>query len=383
LGEIEQQSRVMPRRFPAIDALRGVLVLMVVLHHVHLRFVLNKYPVATLVPKPLGRIIFWSGYYAVVMFFVVSGFLITHHSLRRWQSLPRLQLGPFYWLRFTRIYPCLLLVLAVLTVFHLIGLSGYVIDPQQSSLARAIVAALTFHFNWLEGTRGYLPGAWDVLWTLSVEETFYVVFPLTCLLLRRESLIVCALLVLIAVGPVSRVLSQGDPWDSYAYLSCLDCIAFGCLAAWLHERARPARTWLTRTCLIVGASLIGGVIALRETVSSLGLDRAGLQVTVLAFGTALVLWTIAEVSKDGPPRGSSWLRVVGRSSYEIYLTHMFVVFATVALFRASQLGLSWVFGFYAAATLTSIALGLFVARFVGQPLAAALRSAPLRPATQV
>jgi peptidoglycan/LPS O-acetylase OafA/YrhL len=383
LGEIEQQSRVMPRRFPAIDALRGVLVLMVVLHHVHLRFVLNMYPVATLVPTPLGRIIFWSGYYAVVMFFVVSGFLITHHSLRRWQSLPRLQLGPFYWLRFTRIYPCLLLLLAVLTAFHLIGLSGYVIDPQQSSLARAIVAALTFHFNWLEGTRGYLPGAWDVLWTLSVEETFYLFFPLTCLLLRRESLIVCALLVLIAVGPVSRALTTGDPWDSYAYLSCLDCIAFGCLAAWSHERARPARTWLTRTCLIVGASLIGGVIALRETVSSLGLDRAGLQVTVLAFGTALVLWTTAEVSKERPSRGSSWLRAVGRSSYEIYLTHMFVVFATVALFRASQLELSWVFGFYAAATLTSIALGLFVARFVGQPLAAALRRAPLRPAAQV
>jgi len=387
VGNIEQQFRVTPRRFPAIDALRGVLVLMVVLHHVHLRFVLNKYPVATLVPKPLGRIIFWSGYYAVVMFFVVSGFLITHHSLRRWQSLPRIKLRAFYWLRFTRIYPCLLLLLAVLTTFHLIGLSGYVIDPQQSSLARAIVAALTFHFNWLEGTRGYLPGAWDVLWTLSVEETFYFFFPVTCLLLRRESLSVCALFILIAVGPVSRVLSEGDPWDSYAYLSCLDCIAFGCLTAWLHERARtaerPARTWLTRTCLIVGASLIGGVIALRETVSNLGLERTGLQVTVLAFGTALVLWTIAEAPTDVPPRGSSWLRTVGKGSYEIYLTHMLVVFATVALFRASQLELSWVFGFYAAATLTSIALGLIVARFVGQPLAAALRRAQQRPAAQV
>jgi peptidoglycan/LPS O-acetylase OafA/YrhL len=370
MGE-DQQTRAMTARFPAIDALRGVLVLLVVLHHVHLRFVLNKFPVATLVPRHVGRVIFWSGYYAVVMFFVVSGFLITHHSLRRWRALPRLQLGAFYWLRFTRIYPCLLLLLAVLTMFHLTGLSGYVIDPQRATLTRAIVAALTFHFNWLEGTRGYLPGAWDVLWTLSVEETFYAFFPLTCLLLRRERWIACALLVLIGIGPVSRALTEGEPWDSYAYLSCLDCIAFGCLAALLHERTRGA-DWLARACLGVGALLIVSVIVLRETVASVGLTRAGLQVTALAFGTALVLWSIASLPADRPRR-SSWLRVVGKASYEIYLTHMFVVFTTVALFRASQLALSWVFAFYAAATLASVALGMAVARFVGQPLAAALR----------
>ena len=52
------------------------------------------------------------------------------------QALPRLQLGAFYWLRFTRIYPCLLLLLAALTVFHLMGLSGYVIDPQRATLTR-------------------------------------------------------------------------------------------------------------------------------------------------------------------------------------------------------------------------------------------------------
>jgi len=384
MGEIQQTSAG-ARRYPAIDALRGVLVLLVVLHHVHLRFVLNAYPVATLVPKPVARIIFWSGYYAVVMFFVISGFLITHHSLRRWQTLSRLQLGAFYWLRFTRIYPCLLLLLAALTILHLIGLSGYVIDPQRSSLARAIVAALTFHFNWLEGTRGYLPGAWDVLWTLSVEETFYAFFPLACLMLRRERVIACALLVLIAAGPVSRVLTQGEPWNSYAYLSCLDCIAIGCLAAWLHERALhvdAARSgWFMRSCLVVGVLLICLVVVLRETVDSLGLARAGLHVTVLAVGTALLLLAIAELPMDGRLRSSSWLQLVGKSSYEIYLTHMFVVFTTVATFRASQLPLCLVFVFYVAAILASIALGFVVARFVGQPLAAALRSALLRPPT--
>lgn len=368
--ETLQNSRA-PRQFPAIDALRGVLVLLVVLHHVHLRFVLSEVPVATLLPKPAARVIFWSGYYAVVMFFVVSGFLITHHSLRRWHTLPGVELGAFYWLRFTRIYPCLLLLLAALTTFHMFGLSGYVIDPERSSLPRAIVAALTFHFNWLEGTRGYLPGAWDVLWSLSVEEAFYLSFPLACLLLRRESLIVCALLALIAIGPIDRVHNAGDaPWDEYAYLSCLDYIAFGCLAAWLQRRASRA----LRGSALVGALLMAFVIGFRESVGASGLSDLGLHVTVLALGVALVLWRIAASSSDEPPPVSSWLRWVGRSSYEIYLTHMIVVLATVHAFRALDVALSWVFAFYLVATLASVALGGLVARYIGRPLTAALRA---------
>ena len=367
------------RRFPAIDALRGGLVLLVVLHHVHLRFVLNKYAVATLLPKAGARVIFWSGYYAVVMFFVVSGFLITHHSLRRWRSLARLPLGSFYWLRLTRIYPCLLALLAVLTTFHLLGLSGYVIDPGKSSLPRAVLAALTFHFNWLEGTRGYLPGAWDVLWSLSVEEAFYLGFPLLCVGLRSERLIACALVLLIAIGPVSRALTTDSPWDEYAYLSCLDCIAFGCLAAWAHVRApQQARArWLTRSLQFIGALLIGAVIAARETVGSLRLPELGLSVTLLALGTALVLWATAQQASAVPLRGSSWLCAIGERSYEIYLTHMFVVLAMVSVFRSSGLSLAWAWVFYAAATLASIALGFVVARWVGPRLTTLLRSGAL------
>lgn len=368
------------RRFPAIDSLRGVLVLLVVFHHVHLRFVLAKFPVATLLPKPAARVIFWSGYYAVVMFFVVSGFLITHHSLRRWKALPGIELAGFYWLRFTRIYPCLLLLLLVLSSLHGLGAPGFVIDPQKSSLVRAVVAALTFHFNWLEGTRGYLPGAWDVLWSLSVEEAFYLVFPLMCWLARREAVIVGLLLVPIALGPISRVATlDEDPWNEYAYLSCLDAIAFGCLAAWLqYRKAAAARSGrVTAGVLALGAACVLFILVMRETAADLGLVDRGLHVSVLAFGTALVLWAAVEL-----PTGDrrSWLQVVGEQSYEIYLTHMFVVLAAPGLFKASGASLPWVLAVYFATALLSVALGFAVARFYGAPLAAALRKLRKSPA---
>jgi peptidoglycan/LPS O-acetylase OafA/YrhL len=64
-------------RLEGVDVLRGLSVLLVTLHHIHLRFVLNDYPVEHVLPGLLSRVVFMSGYNAVIIFFVISGFLIT------------------------------------------------------------------------------------------------------------------------------------------------------------------------------------------------------------------------------------------------------------------------------------------------------------------
>jgi len=362
-------------RLDGIDVLRGLCVLLVVMHHIHLRFVINEYDVNAALPKVLNQVLFWSGYYAVITFFVISGFLITRLSIRRWGSLEKVHVGRFYTMRAARILPCLLLVLVILSALHWVGSPEFTIKPERASLGRALSAALTFHVNWLEGHHGYLPGSWDVLWSLSVEETFYLLFPLVCVFLRRQRLLLLALLCLIIIGPINRtLLADQDPWGSYAYLSCMDGIAFGCLAALVSARQKLSRRTL-RILLAVGATGASLVVLLCNEDAHVGLSRFGLNVTVLEVGIAMVVLAFGSgVGNEALSSGTRWLRGIGRCSYEIYLFHMLVVLGLIGLFKRIQPAVKTIPVWYLSMLLLSILLGYVVSRFYSEPLNRRLRA---------
>lgn len=359
-----------PARLAGVDVLRGIAALLVVLHHVHLRFVIQRHDVADLLPTPLSNVLFWSGYYSVIVFFVISGFLITSLSLRRWGSPAGIPLGGFYRLRAARLLPCLLLLLAVLSVLHLLQVRGFAIPPERASLGRALVAGLGFHMNWLEGHRGYLPANWDVLWSLSIEETFYLLFPLACLATQSKRLLLALLLALIIAGPFNRMALEGNrPWDDYHWLSGMDGIAFGCLAGWVATRHQLA----TRLPLLAvgGLALMLLVTVFRKTTFALGLTKTGLNVTLLELGTALLLVAIAGGWAARLARtGTGLIRLAGRCSYEIYLTHMFVVIPGAMLFRRlfPEPPGRWLYPLaYLLMVGVAVLLGFLVFRFFSEP----------------
>jgi peptidoglycan/LPS O-acetylase OafA/YrhL len=364
-----------PQRSAGIDVLRGLCVLLVTLHHIHLRFKFDRVDVKTLLPEAVARVVFWSGYFAVITFFVISGFLITTLSLRRWTSLVRISWRQFYWLRFARIAPCLLLLVLLLSVLHLAEANGFVIPRERSSLGRAVLAALTFHVNWLEGHHGYLPGGWDVLWSLSVEEVFYLSFPAMCLGLRSVRGLLVPLFALIVIGPFNRTALAGrDPWEDYAYLSCMDGIAFGCLAALLTAHQRLSLRVL-RSMMALGIAAVSLIVVFRSSLPSRGLHQLGLGISVLELGAALVVIALSQgIGSTLLASGTGLMRAVGRCSYEIYLTHMLVILGLMPFISASRPEIAWVPVWYVALLISSVALGWVVHRAYSDPLNRALRS---------
>ncbi|MFZ0500324.1 MAG: acyltransferase [Steroidobacteraceae bacterium] len=374
-GKAGGSFKVGASRLAGVDVLRGLCVLLVLLNHIKLRFLLNDLPVGNALPARMEQVLFWSGHYAVVTFFVISGFLITSLSLRRWGSLAAVNIGDFYRMRLARIAPCLLLLLLILTALHLAGAADFVIRPERATLGRALAAALTFHVNWLEGHHGYLPGGWDVLWSLSVEESFYLVFPLAAVLLRSERLFLLLLGALVIIAPCNRAwLGDTDPWWGYAYFSCTDAIAFGCIAALVaHHRLLGPRG--LRRALVIGCLMSVLTIALCKENAHTGFGRFGFHLTVLEFGVALMVVAFGSgVGNLGVARGTRWLRLIGRCSYEIYLFHMLIVLGLIAVAR--QLHVTRGFPLWYAAMLGgSVLLGYLIARSYSEPLNRRIRLA--------
>lgn len=358
-----------------IDALRGVSIVLVVVHHLALRIPLRDTALKELLPRRLLNALSYSGYEAVFVFFVTSGFLITLRVLQRWGSLPALDLRGFYLRRVARIMPCLLLLLAVLAVMHLLAVPNYVIDQPGQSLPAALISALGLYLNWYEGRTGWLPGGWDVLWSLSIEECFYLGFPVLCVLVRRRAALLLILTVLAVSLPLTRAAAADNPiWQEKAYLPGMAAIATGVLAALLVAK-RQAPVWFARgMCAVAILGLLLVVLCGRLLWSHLGNGY----MLVLTFSAAVLLAGLQLHPLSRPSFVWGWLCSFGRMSYEIYLTHMFVVFALVAIYTATGAHI-WHGGWWYLLLLPICwALGLCVARGFSEPCDLALRRRWLR-----
>jgi peptidoglycan/LPS O-acetylase OafA/YrhL len=356
------------QRLQGVDVLRGLAILFVLMNHINMRLRFAKVPYTEGLPDQLVTSLVWNGQRGVQISFAVSGFLITATSLRRWGSLPLVRPGGFYLMRFARIAPLLLLLLGVLTALHLAHVEHFVISEKTGGLPRALLAALTFHVNILEARRGYLPGNWDILWSLSVEEMFYLFFPVVARLLGRGKLFIVMLLGFVALGPFARtVLTQGnETWKEYSYLGGMDAIALGCLTAPLVSRLRFSRTGLWTVCTS-GVVLLVFSLCFSLQGEAWGLERTGLDMTVVAVGTCMVIAAVAQSNWRGPRIISPFLRL-GERSYEVYLTHMFVVFGVFQLFERAGKPMWAVPALFIGVIVAAGLLGEVVARFYSEPL---------------
>ena len=353
--------------------LRGVAIFLVLMNHVNMRLVIAGIPYGDILPGSVLSALVWNGQHGVQIFFAISGFLITATSLRRWGSPAGIRPRDFYLLRFARIAPLLLLLLGALVILHFTQSHWFHISEKTGGLGRALIAALTFHINVLESQRGYLPGNWDILWSLSVEEVFYLFFPLVFLWLGRSQWLLVLLIAVVLTGPFARtLLAHGNEvWMEYSYLGGMDAIALGCLTALIVPRLRFTRIELA-LAQIVGAALIAFILLFPKTAHGLGLGGSGLDMTLIAVGTCLVVAAVA-YSSPRLPAAFGPLQWIGRRSYEVYMTHMFVVIGFFVAFTAIGSPRSGVIVLFAIVVAVASFAGEFVARYFSEPMNRYLR----------
>ena len=310
-----------PARDNGIDMLRGLSILLVLLHHFNIAYPLSDTALASLLGWPLLHAIARNGNYGVTVFFVISGFLVTRNALERWGSLDNIQPAPFYLLRLARIVPTLLLTLLAVDA---LALAGVRIFDNQSGAAVSLwttnAAALTAWMNVLVIREGWINYPLGVTWSLSIELAFYLLFPLACMLLRRNAIRGALAALLIVAGPLYRLAHQGDSEAYlYGYLACFDAIAIGCGAAVLARHQALAALRQPWVRVAIGIAMTALYLAWPISRSNV------LGASAMALGAAVLLLHTPAGSQTPAGWARRALMRCGRDCYEIYLLHLVVL----------------------------------------------------------
>ena len=282
---------------PALDGVRGIAVLLVVASHTP-----------------------WAGFdgggfVGVPMFFVLSGFLITTLLLEERHDTGRIDLLAFYRRRAYRLLPAVVVLAA--------AVAGYL--ALQGMAVRGVTnfAAAVFYVANLRLASGVGMPFLNHTWSLSLEEQFYLVWPVVLLVLLargvRERWIVTGLVLLTAASALARLRLWLDEASNvrlhYGVDTRADALLIGCLLAFALSR----RHWRVGTSwLVVGG---GGLVACAVLID--GRDTAypyGLTVIALV-AAAFTAWAL-----HAPPSQRALLEHralvrVGRLSYGLYLWH--------------------------------------------------------------
>jgi peptidoglycan/LPS O-acetylase OafA/YrhL len=303
---------------PALDGLRGIAIVLVMLHH------FTIYQPAS----DIGRwvvsvpLIGWCG---VDLFFVLSGFLISGTLIDARGS--QRYFSSFYARRTLRIFPLyyavLILVLALVPlspVLHHILVGEHQMPP--------LWPYWFYVSNFSIAEHGLMHGWLDITWSLAIEEQFYLVWPIVIWLCPPRLFgLLCGTLI-VAAAAARWIAGAGgtEPLSIYVLpWFRLDGLAAGSLLAWTVRRGMPPAVgrWAPAAALALGVALVAATIASGDSGWWHGqMQRWGYSVIVL-LGSALLVMAVTRPAGHFWPRmlSAAWLRACGTYSYCMYLVH--------------------------------------------------------------
>jgi peptidoglycan/LPS O-acetylase OafA/YrhL len=313
-------------RIPSLDGLRAMAVVLTSLVH--------------LIPNWVP-----GGFLGVDVFFVLSGFLITSLLLGEFERAGRINLRAFYARRARRLLPAVVALIAVFTIVAII-----MHDTVRDLIVAAVVdlTVLTYTFNWTMVLGHQPPWQVDHLWSLSVEEQFYLLWPLLLIVLikfaSRRTVMTVTLALALGSAVAQAVVFDITRSTDWAYSSSplhAQGILLGCLLGqlyvWRVADGAMARLAALKWPAVVSLAVIL-VLSLVLGVDDMITYDGGMFFAVLA-ATVLVATMIARDTL-GQNTGvlsrmfsSKVFVAIGKRSYSIYLWQNFMAWALTPMFR--------------------------------------------------
>lgn len=305
---------------PSLDGIRAAAVMIVFIGHCG-----------------LGHVI--PGGFGVTVFFFLSGYLITTLLRREYEKTGGISLRAFYLRRIYRIFPPMYLVLGILMALALSGVLSGVAGEMMSPVAILAQAAHFTNYYLIAHPPGELAPVVPysgVMWSLAVEEHFYLLFPLSLLLLWRKgyshhkaALVLAAACAAVLAWRIflSATLEHPGHWTYHASDSRVDSILFGCIMAlWYNPALDPApkgigsRGWAA--LCVLGLAAIAGAYLYRSPAF-----RDTLRYTVVGIALFPLFWCAV---KYATRPAFAWLnlrpvRALGIVSYTFYLAHFAII----------------------------------------------------------
>lgn len=308
------------RYIPALDGLRALAVIAVVIYHMN----------ATALQ---------SGLLGVTIFFVLSGYLITGLLIREWSTTKKINLPQFWLRRVRRLFPAIVFVL-----LGTIVLTGVFAPDMLTKLRNDIVAALLFFTNWwyIFQDVSYFeamgaPSPVTHFWSLAIEEQFYLIWPPLLLLLfskrvKKRHIQLGLLVAAIASAAAMAILysPQADPsrvyygTDTRAFSLLIGAfLAFEFPPARVNGHGRQGFTARDRKIALgVGSAALAGILVMMVAVNGYSpfLYYGGIALLSLLAGALII--TLADgrspLARFFALRPLVW---IGKLSYSIYLWH--------------------------------------------------------------
>jgi peptidoglycan/LPS O-acetylase OafA/YrhL len=202
-------------RIPSLDGLRGISIWAVMLAHAYAHFASTPLHI-----RRIQDLLWVMAYFGVTIFFVISGFLITKLLLKEHTRTSRIDLRGFYRRRAVRILPAALFYILVILLLAKVTVN---------QAAYALTFTTTYFFD-------QAAKPLQQLWSLSVEEQFYLLWPLAFCLGVRTAKKYCW--VIMFASPILRILLKHHGYTQYGHLAPAigDSLAAGCLLAFYETQ---------------------------------------------------------------------------------------------------------------------------------------------------